>query len=61
MQEFAISAQWNGVPIDHNPVKVRLIRHSNYLGIEVEAPFFDDPKPDGLVGKSFPCLWDYEG
>ena len=32
------------------------------LGIEIEAPFFDDPAPDSDPGKqqAFLGLWDYE-
>ena len=29
------------------------------LGIEIEAPFFDDPAPDS-DGQAFLGLWDYE-
>ena len=61
MLEFEIATQWDGVPIDHDSVKVRLRKLDNCLGLEVDAPFFDDPKPAGLVGKPFPNLWDYEG
>lgn len=58
--EFRILTQWDSVAIDHEPVQVKLTKLDNYVGFEVDAPFFDDPKPDGEVGKPFPNLWDYE-
>ena len=59
--EFRILTQWDSVEIDHEPVHVKLTKLDNCVGLEVDAPFFDDPKPDGEVGKPFPNLWDYEG
>eukprot|EP00794_Sanderia_malayensis_P007400 gene7401-8220_t len=59
---FEIRSQWHDQPIDHEPVKLFLKSNSesNSLDIEVEAPFFDDPAPNGKPGQPFPQLWDYE-
>lgn len=59
---FEIATQWDGKPIDHAPVKIKLQKALNEsISLEIDAPFFDDPKPDGVAGKPFPQLWDYEG
>ena len=59
---FEIATQWDGKPIDHAPVKLKLQNDSSEsISLEIDAPFFDDPKPAGVAGKPFPQLWDYEG
>eukprot|EP00795_Rhopilema_esculentum_P000217 gene217-9853_t len=59
--EFSISEQWNGEKIDHDPVILKLsTTNEGSVCLEVDAPFFDDPKPEGPAGRPFPQLWDYE-
>ncbi|XP_070554807.1 UPF0462 protein C4orf33 homolog [Ptychodera flava] len=61
---FQIKTQWNSIPIDHQPVVIRLSRNhdNNHINLEVDSPFFNDPAaPVGQVGKPFQQLWDYEG
>ncbi|XP_070554491.1 UPF0462 protein C4orf33 homolog isoform X2 [Ptychodera flava] len=60
---FQIKTQWNSIPIDHQPVVIRLSRNhdNNHINLEVDSPFFNDPAaPVGQVGKPFQQLWDYE-
>ena len=59
---FEIATRWNGKPINHAPVKLKLQNDSrDSVSLELDAPFFDDPKPAGVAGQPFPQLWDYEG
>ena len=43
-------------------IKFYFLEINSGLGIEIEAPFFDDPAPDSDPGKqqAFLGLWDYE-
>ena len=60
--EFSISKQWDGEKIDHDPVILKLsTANEGSVCLEVDAPFFDDPRPAGPGGRPFPQLWDYEG
>ena len=60
-QEFKIEKTWDNKPINHEPVTVKLIEGDNDLIIHIEAPFFDDPPPEGAkAGEAFYKLWDYE-
>ncbi|XP_020916916.1 UPF0462 protein C4orf33 homolog [Exaiptasia diaphana] len=60
--EFAIKTMWDGSPINHDPIKIKLSAEDNLnVRLEVSGPFFDQPgKPPCLAGQ--PCwrLWEYE-
>lgn len=59
---FEIRTTWDGLPIDHDPVRIDFVDegHENIL-YTIHAPFFDDPpSPGGQPGEPFPGLWDYE-
>ena len=59
---FSVTQQWNGTPVDHEPVTLTLQPGGGGVKMVVKAPFFDDPpNPGGVPGKPFPQLWDYEG
>jgi len=61
--EVSITKTWDGLPIDHEPVTIRLERHSGDQSLQmiVKSPFFNDPaNPGGAVGQPFLGLWDYE-
>ena len=60
-QEFKITGTWDGQPVDHKPVVINLEGDGGDLIIKIEAPFFDDPAPEGgKPGEAFFKLWDYE-
>ena len=59
--EVLIKTQWNGKAIDHDPVHFKLEINSDGLVVYVEAPFFNDPSPDGKPGEAMWLLWEYEG
>nr|XP_033795056.1 UPF0462 protein C4orf33 homolog [Geotrypetes seraphini] len=59
--EFKIEHTWNGLPVDHEPVRIHLKPWDEGLLMEVNALFFNDPPaPPGEPGKPFNRLWDYE-
>ncbi|KAF5923364.1 hypothetical protein HPG69_006533, partial [Diceros bicornis minor] len=59
--DFKIEHTWDGFPVKHEPVFVRLNPGDRGVMIEVSAPFFNDPPaPLGEPGKPFNELWDYE-
>lgn len=60
-QDFKIEKTWDNKLIDHKPVEVKLISGTDELIIQMKAPFFDDPAPEGATaGEAFYKLWDYE-
>lgn len=60
--EFKIRHTWDGVPVMHEPVCVRLHPQTGGVMLEVMAPLFNDPPaPAGASGEPFNGLWDYEG
>jgi hypothetical protein len=60
--DFKIEHTWDGFPVGHQPVSVRLSPGEGGVVMEVRAPFFNDPPaPLGEPGKPFNELWDYEG
>ena len=59
-REFEIKTTWDGKPVDHQPVKITLIGADDDLIIEIKAPYFDDPAPEGKPGEAFFKLWEYE-
>ncbi|XP_069413626.1 UPF0462 protein C4orf33 homolog isoform X4 [Ovis canadensis] len=59
--DFKIEHTWDGFPVKHEPVFVRLNPGDRGVMMEVSAPFFNDPpSPLGEPGKPFNQLWDYE-
>uniref|UniRef100_A0ABI7XA81 CD033 protein n=1 Tax=Felis catus TaxID=9685 RepID=A0ABI7XA81_FELCA len=59
--DFKIEYTWDGFPVKHEPVFVRLNPGDGGVVMEVSAPFFNDPPaPLGEPGKPFNELWDYE-
>ena len=51
---------WDGAPIgDDERVRLTLQPDRDVLVVSIEAPFHDDPAPDGPPGPT-PGLWDYE-
>uniref|UniRef100_A0A8C2PHC3 Uncharacterized protein n=1 Tax=Capra hircus TaxID=9925 RepID=A0A8C2PHC3_CAPHI len=59
--DFKIEHTWDGFPVKHEPVFVRLNPGDRGVMMEVSAPFFNDPpSPLGEPGKPFNLLWDYE-
>ncbi|XP_020036419.1 UPF0462 protein C4orf33 homolog isoform X1 [Castor canadensis] len=59
--DFKIEHTWDGFPVGHQPVSVRLSPGEGGVVMEVSAPFFNDPPaPLGEPGKPFNELWDYE-
>lgn len=60
--DFKIEHTWDGFPVTHEPVFVRLSPGDRGVSMEVSAPFFGDPPaPLGEAGEPFNELWDYEG
>ncbi len=61
---FEITQQWDGSPTGHDPIMVTLSNSikPDFITMEVNAPFFNDPgNPGGEPGKPFDKLWEYEG
>ena len=59
--DLHIHHQWNSVPISHIPIHLKLDALKGGLGVQIDAPFFDDPPPSGVPGQPMWLLWDYEG
>ncbi|XP_053436595.1 UPF0462 protein C4orf33 homolog isoform X2 [Nycticebus coucang] len=58
---FKIEHTWDGFPVKHEPVFVRLNPGDRGVMMEVSAPFFNDPPaPLGETGKPFNELWNHE-
>merc|ERR1711892_660193 len=58
---FSIDKTWDNKPIDHEPATVVLSGSEGDLIIDITAPFFDDPSPEGgMIGEAYYKLWDYE-
>lgn len=59
--DFKIQYTWDGFPVKHEPVFVRLNPGDGGVMVEVSAPFFNDPPaPLGEPGKPYNELWNYE-
>ncbi|KAL6039849.1 hypothetical protein STEG23_013674, partial [Scotinomys teguina] len=59
--DFKIEHTWDGVPVRHEPVCVKLSPGDKGVKLEVCAPFFNDPPaPPGEAGKPFSELWNFE-
>lgn len=63
--KFSIEKLWNSPSItDHRPVEITLSSSNDkdYLIIEIDAPFFNDPAPisSSSTPASYPELWNYE-
>lgn len=60
--DFKIENTWDGFPVRHEPVCIKLSPGDKGVKMEVSAPFFNDPPaPRGEPGKPFSELWNYEG
>lgn len=59
--EFNILNLWNGDKITHKPVCMQLEELREGIGLNILAPFFDDPAPTGKSGEPMWQLWEYEG
>ncbi|XP_041435511.1 UPF0462 protein C4orf33 homolog isoform X1 [Xenopus laevis] len=58
---YEIRTTWNSIPVLHSAVTIYFKPHVEGLIMEVNAPFFDDPKsPPGEPGEPFNGLWDFE-
>lgn len=57
---YHIKTEWNSKPVTHDPVEIKLQGFEAGVEMNVTAPFFDDPKPEGPSGQPFYGLWDYE-
>ncbi|XP_037796591.1 uncharacterized protein LOC119591909 isoform X2 [Penaeus monodon] len=57
---YHIKTEWNSKPVTHEPVEIKLQGFEAGVEMNVTAPFFNDPKPDGPSGQPFYGLWDYE-
>ncbi|XP_024102070.2 UPF0462 protein C4orf33 homolog isoform X2 [Pongo abelii] len=59
--DFKIEHTWDGFPVKHEPVFIRLNPGDRGVMMDISAPFFSDPPaPLGEPGKPFNELWDYE-
>ena len=61
---FQIKKSWNNETIkDHKPIKISLswIPNTDFITIQIDAPFFNDPAPEIPPNNSLPKLWNYEG
>lgn len=62
---FEIKTSWENQSVDHQPAEFTLSCEQNddHLTVHFKAPFFNDPPAplNGVKGKPFPQLWDYEG
>lgn len=58
---FLINKTWDNKVVGHDAIEISLYPQDQYVMMEINAPFFDDPAaPDGERGKPFNKLWDYE-
>ena len=58
--DIYIKKQWNGEAIDHDPINIKLTSLDEGLKINIKAPFFNDPAPNGKRGNPMWLLWEYE-
>ncbi|XP_055131887.1 UPF0462 protein C4orf33 homolog isoform X2 [Symphalangus syndactylus] len=59
--DFKIEHTWDGFPVKHEPVFIRLNPGDRGVMMDISAPFFNDPPaPLGEPGKPFNELWDCE-
>ncbi|CAL4067950.1 unnamed protein product [Meganyctiphanes norvegica] len=56
---YSITTDWKGEILDQEPIKISIQGFEAGVELNVSAPFFNDPKPDGPEGPFF-GLWDYE-
>lgn len=57
---LVVSSTWDGAPIDPaEQVTLRLALAATHLTIDVDAPFHDDPPPEGDAGPT-DALWEHE-
>jgi hypothetical protein len=58
--QLVVGCSWDGLPLDDSErVTLRLSGFDEFLLLEIDAPFHDDPPPPGPAA-STPGLWDYE-
>ncbi|XP_045582812.2 uncharacterized protein [Procambarus clarkii] len=57
---YSITTTWDDVPLAGQPVQFTLQGFQAGVEINVTAPFYNDPAPDGPSGQPFYGLWDYE-
>merc|ERR1719341_193475 len=58
--KYRIQNTWDGRPVDHPPVVFTLEGFEAGVELNISAPFFNDPAPEGPSGKPFYGLWNYE-
>ena len=60
---FSIAATWNGEPVDHSPVELKVSsENETSVRVDVTGPLFNDPGPPAVTsGSPCPELWEYEG
>jgi len=56
---YSITTDWRGKHLDQEAIKISIQGFEAGVELNVTAPFFNDPKPDGPPGPFF-GLWDYE-
>ncbi|XP_050722661.1 uncharacterized protein LOC127001687 isoform X2 [Eriocheir sinensis] len=57
---YDIATTWDDVPLSPPVVQVTLQGFEAGVELNVTAPFYNDPAPDGTPGEPFYGLWDYE-
>ncbi|KAK8744164.1 hypothetical protein OTU49_001028, partial [Cherax quadricarinatus] len=57
---YYITTTWDDVVLTSQPVEVTLQGFEAGVEMNVTAPFYNDPAPDGPAGQPFYGLWDYE-
>ena len=60
-QTYTIGLTWDGKPVDHAPAQITLKGVGGDLEINIAAPYFGDPKPEGgKAGEAYWQLWEHE-
>ena len=60
-QTHTIGLTWDGRPVDHPPAQITLKGVGGDLEINIAAPYFGDPKPEGgKAGEAYWQLWEHE-
>ncbi|XP_042233602.1 uncharacterized protein LOC121873859 isoform X3 [Homarus americanus] len=57
---YNITTTWNNLPVPNTPVQFTLQGFQAGVELNVTAPFYNDPAPNGTAGQPFYGLWDYE-
>ncbi|KAK3853212.1 hypothetical protein Pcinc_040234, partial [Petrolisthes cinctipes] len=57
---YQLTTTWDSKPLSSTPVELTLQGFEAGVELNVTAPFYDDPAPNGIPGKPFYGLWDYE-